>query len=93
MTRGKTTITTMLRPENRPAGILAWAMSILLVASATLLIPPPAAADPMTYTVTSASCTGAGTITEAMDLANANPGADTISFTPGLVVDAVGCPN
>ena len=42
-----------------------------------------AAAVGTTYTVTSTSCTGPGSITEAMALANANPGEDTITFTPG----------
>jgi hypothetical protein len=61
------------------------------VASAILATAPLAAAE--TYQVTSTSCTGPGSIVAAMDDANANPGADIISFTPGLVVDAVGCPN
>ncbi len=50
-------------------------------------------ASAATYTVTSTSCTGPGSITEAMDLANANPGEDTITFTKDLQVDAAGCPN
>lgn len=41
-----------------------------------------------TYTVTSTARTGTGSITEAVDLANANPGADIIEFTPGLQVKA-----
>ena len=45
----------------------------------------------MTYTVTSTSCTGPGSITEAMAKANANPGEDTISFTAGLQIDAGQC--
>ena len=52
--------------------------------------PVPAGAT--TYTVTSTSlCGGAGTFEQALKDANANPGADTISFTPGLVVDASSC--
>lgn len=50
----------------------------------------PAVAE--TYTVTSTSCTGPESITAAMDLANANPGTDTISITPGLQIDARVCP-
>jgi hypothetical protein len=42
--------------------------------------------------VTSASCTGPGSLVEAVKKANSTPGADTITFTPNLVVDAVGCP-
>ena len=45
----------------------------------------------MTYVVTSTSCTGPGTITEAIALANANPGEDTIVITPNLVIDAFLC--
>ena len=45
-----------------------------------------------TYTVTSPSlCGGPGTFEQALKDANANPGTDTISFTPGLVVDASSC--
>ena len=50
-----------------------------------------AAAVGTTYTVTSTSCTGPGTITEAIALANANPGEDTIVITPNLVIDAFLC--
>jgi hypothetical protein len=45
-----------------------------------------------TFTVTSTQCEGAGSITEAMDTANNTPGEDTITFTPGLRVDAGTCP-
>lgn len=41
-----------------------------------------------TYTVTSTSKDGTGSFLEAIDLANNNPGADIIEFTPGLQVDA-----
>lgn len=41
-----------------------------------------------TYTVTSTSKSGPGSILEAIDLANNNPGADIIEFTDGLQVDA-----
>jgi hypothetical protein len=47
-----------------------------------------AAAVGTTYTVTSTGCTGPGSFVEAVELANANPGPDTISFTPGLQIDA-----
>ena len=82
----------MHRSESRPAGIVALTMSVFLVALAAVLTAQPAAAAPMTYNVTSTACTGAGSITEAMDMANTNPGEDTISFTPGLVVDFRNCP-
>ena len=80
----------MHRSESRPAGIVALTMSVFLVALAAVLTAQPAAAD--TYTVTSTACVGTGSITEAMTLANTNPGEDTISFTPGLVVDFRNCP-
>ena len=54
--------------------------------------PASAAAVGTTYTVTSTSCTGPGSITEAMALANANSGEDTITFTPGLQIQAGTCP-
>jgi hypothetical protein len=41
-----------------------------------------------TYTVTSTSKDGPGSIIEAITLANNNPGADIIEFTPGLQVNA-----
>ena len=82
----------MQKLKARTAGIVAWPVSIFLVALATLLTAQPAAAAPTTYNVTSTACTGAGSITEAMDKANTNPGEDTISFTPGLVVDFRNCP-
>jgi len=41
-----------------------------------------------TFMVTSSSCTGPGSITEAVAAANANPGTDVIEFTPGLQVSA-----
>ena len=41
-----------------------------------------------TYTVTSTSKDGPGSINEAIDFANINPGADIIEFTPGLQIDA-----
>jgi hypothetical protein len=66
--------------------------AITIVASlvAMGLFPVPAGAT--TYTVTSTSlCGGAGTFEQALKDANANPGTDTISFTPGLVVDASSC--
>lgn len=42
-----------------------------------------------TYTVTEQSCGGgAGTLSQAVRDANANPGADVIEILPGLVIDA-----
>ena len=51
-----------------------------------------------TYTVTSTSKDGPGSISEAVDLANANPGEDIIEFSSGLQVKSnfpifTGAPN
>ena len=82
----------MHRSESRPAGIVALTMSVFLVALAILLTAHPAAAEPMTYLVTSDACEGPGSITEAMTSANGNPGEDTISFDADVVVDFRKCP-
>ena len=75
-------------------------MAALLVALFAVAVRPlqaapveqvSAAAVGTTYTVTSTSCTGPGSITEAMASANANLGEDTITFTPGLQIDAAQC--
>lgn len=39
-----------------------------------------------TFNVTSDSCSGTGSIADALQQANANPGPDTIEFTPGLTI-------
>ena len=44
-----------------------------------------------TYTVTSTDCTGSGSFTEAVERANAHAGLDTITFTPGLVINGLSC--
>jgi len=82
----------MHRSESRPAGIVALTMSVFLVALATLLTAHPAAAEPTTYTVTSTQCEGTGSITAAMNEANANFGADIITFTPNLQIKVDDCP-
>lgn len=42
-----------------------------------------------TFSVTASSCQGAGSITEAIEAANTNPGADTIEFDAGLTVTGI----
>ena len=42
-----------------------------------------------TYTVTATSCDGPGSIKAAIDLANNNPGKDTISFSNGLSISGL----
>ena len=53
--------------------------SVLVTLVIALFAQPLAAA---TYTVTSPNWDGAGSLNEAIGLANANPGPDTIEFTP-----------
>lgn len=55
----------------------------------TFLLSSSLKAD--TYLVTSSSCTGDDSITEAVALANSNPGEDTISVQSGLTIQAAGC--
>src|SRR4051812_12071288 len=54
----------------------------VLAAVLTALMAAPAAAT--TYSVTSTAATGPGTLDQAIQDANANPGADTIGFSVGL---------
>ena len=64
----------------------------LLVVTGSFVIVAAAPAEGATYTVTSANmCGGPGTFQQALHDANAHPGPDTISFTPGLKVDAWTC--
>lgn len=67
----------------------------IVVGAATVLalgsVAPPAAAAAQVFGVTSTQCTGPGSFTEAVELANQNPGVDEIRFTPGLVVDFSTC--
>ena len=73
--------------HNRPAGAPGTANSTVGFSNNVPLGPAGT-----TYTVTSTSlCGGPGTFEQALKDANANPGTDTISFTPGLVVDASSC--
>jgi hypothetical protein len=59
----------------------------LLLAAIWTALPASAA----TYNVTSASCIGPGSITQAMSDANANPGEDTISIQAGLEISLNDC--
>ena len=71
-----------------------WAVLVAVTVAATGLAVglPAVPASAAAYTVTSTSmCGGAGTFQRALQEANANPGPDTITFTPGLVVDAWTC--
>ena len=81
----------MMRRPGRSRNTFGVFLYVLgLLAGVTVISAVPASAA--TYTVTSASCTGPGSITQAVADANAHPGPDVISFTPGLVVNAGMCP-
>lgn len=56
------------------------------------IIAFPAAASAATYSVTSTADSGSGTLREAIDFANANPGQDTITFglPAGSVIQLLG---
>jgi len=61
----------------------------LLAAAALFVMPAPAlSAD---FEVTSTSCEGPGSLTEAVEMANSSPGTDTITFTSGLQVNTQPC--
>jgi len=61
--------------------------AFLLLAAIWTALPASAA----TFNVTSASCIGSGSITQAMNDANANPGEDTISIQAGLEISLNDC--
>ena len=61
--------------------------AFLLLAAIWTALPASAA----TFNVTSASCIGSGSITQAMSDANANPGEDTISIQAGLEISLNDC--
>jgi LPXTG-motif cell wall-anchored protein len=65
------------------------ALTGIAAASVTVsLAQEPAKAA--TYTVTSTSCTGPGSLAQAIIDANLNPGLDTISITPDLQIGPIG---
>jgi len=71
-------------------GVSAKFLAGLAVSAALVpaVVSEDVSAAPMTFKVTSASCTGPGSIVAAVEAANKNPGTDTIEFTPGLRVQA-----
>lgn len=72
-----------LRPPARRRLAALTATSLLLGTAGALAVAAPAQAA--TYTVTSTADGGSGSLREAIDLANANPGADTIDFSAALL--------
>ena len=58
--------------------LLTFTSAVVLVIAAFVVPASVAGATPTTYHVTTGECSGAGSILEAVTLANANPGADTI---------------
>lgn len=63
-----------------------------LIASLAMFAFGTPVASAATYNVSSQLCTGAGSLQAAIAAANANPGPDTITFTPGLQVEVSTCP-
>ncbi|MFQ6371165.1 fibronectin type III domain-containing protein [Shewanella sp. YIC-542] len=66
----------------------------LLLCTVLMVFSPTAKSD--TYPVTSSSCNGANSISEAIAMANANPGVDTIEIEGGLSIygcDGADTPN
>jgi len=82
----------MVRTNKIAAAIggLAFALLILPATPTTSSATPTTSSA--TYAVTSTVCTGPGSFAEALASAASNPGPDTISFTPGLVVATGTCP-
>jgi len=64
---------------------------VFIAVGLTVVEASPVHAAPLTFDVTSTSCSGQGSIQEAVAGANANPGLDTISFMPGLNIDYSSC--
>ncbi|MEI6621322.1 MAG: fibronectin type III domain-containing protein [Actinomycetes bacterium] len=76
----------MVGRSGRAIGVAVAA--VLAVIASVLLAAAPAHAAGATYTVTSdMGCGATGSFEWAVAQANANPGRDTIEFTPGLLVD------
>ncbi len=65
----------------------SWTITLISL----ILLVISAGVQAATYTVTSTGCFGAGSIDEAVTLANNNPGTDTITFTQGLEIQAGSC--
>lgn len=77
-------------PDTRALGISGGAMEHW-GAVVALLLAICALVRGATYTVTSQNCAGSGSFIEAVTLANLNPGVDTVTFTPGLVINGESC--
>ena len=65
----------------RTSGILSAAIVVVLLA----VTASTRAASTVTYTVTTTANSGAGSLRQAILDANANPGADTITFAIGAI--------
>ena len=87
MTKNRDFRTPRLGPIVRSARRCFLQAAFLLLAAIWTALPASAA----TFNVSSASCIGAGSITQAMSDANANPGEDTISIQAGLEISLNDC--
>ena len=84
----------------RGVSVLTAAVVVLASAGTASVLGSPASAQSptvgatagQTFTVTSTSCTGPGSLGQAVSDANANPGTDTIQFDKGLIVKVRACP-
>ena len=76
----------------RSARMMTTLMCLLLGSSIATTLATTEVASAATYTVTeTALCGGAGSFQKLLQQANANPGPDTIEFTPGIQVAAWTC--
>jgi hypothetical protein len=60
----------------RPLALLVWAV----LAASVMVVMLASQAQALTYTVTNTNDAGAGSLRQAINDANTNPGADTINF-------------
>ena len=65
---------------------------VRLLAVFIFLLGLPTLLHAAAYTVTQGGCGGAGSLHEAIDLANANPGADVVNFDPSVSSVQPSCP-
>lgn len=68
---------------------VACALAAAIVVVAPVGPTGPTTVEGATFNVTSTECSGPGSITDAIQQANVNPGPDTISITPNLQIGPV----
>ena len=80
----------MIRTYKMAAAVGGLAVALLILPATTSTATT--STSTATYDVKSTTCTGPDSFSEALARAASNPGPDTISFEPGLVVDTGSCP-